>query len=275
MKPAPVNRCGLLPRPPSRYGWAVIIEQAYAIPDLLSARNVLCVQPHYDDNDIGAGGTIARLKQLGARITYLTVTDDLVGVLDDSLSDEEAARALQRDQLAAGELIGVDEQILLGYPDAGKYDYFDLRRDLIEHIRRIRPDFVLTCDPWLPYEFHHDHVLGGRAAADAVCLQAGVRRLPTRPDVDAAYEKYDVTAIALYWTRAANTVVDITAQRQIKHQAIDCYKTQLSAEECAFLHGVLDHKERGWAAGQAFSHGEALKVLRPVHLHCNVDAAGM
>jgi len=252
-----------------------VIEQVHAIPDLLAARNVLCIQPHYDDTDIGAGGTIARLKQLGARITYLTVTDNLVGVLDDSLSDEQATAALQRDQRAAGALIGVDEQILLGYPDAGSYDYFDLRRDLIEHIRRIRPDFVLTCDPWLPYEFHSDHVLCGRAAAAAVCLQAAVRRLQTSPEVDAAYEKYDVTAIALYWTRAPNTVVDISRQREIKHRAIDCYETQLSAEERAFFHGVLEHKERVWAAGRPFSHGEALKVLRPVHLHCNVDAAAM
>jgi hypothetical protein len=30
------------------------------IPDLLRARRLLCVQPHYDDNDIGAGGTLAR-----------------------------------------------------------------------------------------------------------------------------------------------------------------------------------------------------------------------
>ncbi len=252
-----------------------MIEQAFAIPDLLTARNVLCIQPHYDDNDIGIGGTIALLKQRGARITYLTVTDDLIGVLDDSLSDEEAKAALYRDQLEAGALIGVAEQILLGYPDSGKYDYFDLRRDLIEHIRRIRPDFVLTCDPWLPYEFHTDHVTCGRAVADAVCLQAGVRRLKTSPDVDAAYEKYEVTALALYWTRAPNTVIDISQQRQLKHQAIDRYVTQLSDEERAFLHGVLDHKEREWAADKPFSHGEILKVLRPIHLHCNVDAVTM
>ncbi len=37
--------------------------------DLLTARNVLCVQPHYDDNDLGAGGTVARLKSLGATVT--------------------------------------------------------------------------------------------------------------------------------------------------------------------------------------------------------------
>ena len=64
------------------------------IPDLKQARRVLCVQPHYDDNDIGAGGTIASLAAAGADVWYLTATDDLVGVLDASLSDEEARRRL-------------------------------------------------------------------------------------------------------------------------------------------------------------------------------------
>ncbi len=35
------------------------------IPDLSSARRLLCIQPHYDDNDIAAGGTIAALAAAG------------------------------------------------------------------------------------------------------------------------------------------------------------------------------------------------------------------
>jgi LmbE family N-acetylglucosaminyl deacetylase len=35
------------------------IETILPTPDVFSARRVLCVQPHYDDNDIGAGGTLA------------------------------------------------------------------------------------------------------------------------------------------------------------------------------------------------------------------------
>ena len=31
------------------------------VPDLSGARRLLCIQPHYDDNDLGAGGTIAAL----------------------------------------------------------------------------------------------------------------------------------------------------------------------------------------------------------------------
>ncbi|MGB4243748.1 MAG: PIG-L family deacetylase, partial [Dethiobacteria bacterium] len=44
------------------------------IPNLLEAKSLLVVQAHPDDADVGAGATLARLSDAGARITYLTVT---------------------------------------------------------------------------------------------------------------------------------------------------------------------------------------------------------
>ena len=37
----------------------------------------------------------------------------------------------------------------------------------------------------------------------------------------------------------------------------------------------LEAKERQWAADERFSHGEALLVLHPAHLHVNPDADEM
>lgn len=139
-------------------------------PNIFQARRILCVQPHYDDNDIGAGGTLAVLHEKGAEIIYLTVTDDLVGVLNVSLPSEAAAAQLKCEQERAGQFIGVSRHYWLGYPDAGSYDYFDLRRQIIKHIRMLKPDFLFTPDPWLQYEAHRDHIMAGQAAAEAVTL---------------------------------------------------------------------------------------------------------
>ncbi len=128
------------------------------LPDLFQAHTVLAIQPHYDDNDLGAGGTLAALSRAGARVIYLTVTDDQVGVRDPLLPTEDTQIALRRDQTAAGQIIGVAEQVWLGYPDAGPIDYYALRADLIDAIRRLQPDVIFSVDPWLPYEFHQDHV---------------------------------------------------------------------------------------------------------------------
>ena len=243
-----------------------------SVPDLLSARNVLAVQPHYDDNDIAAGGTLAALRERGARLHYVTVTDDLAGVLDASLSDAEATLRLRREQREAGALIGVESQHWLGYADAGAWDAFALRRDLVRLMRMLKPDFVLTCDPWLPYEMHRDHVRCGLAAAEAACLQA-LPRLRSDSEVDASYEPRAISAVAFYWTAAPNTTIDVSAQRERKHSALDCYRAQFREEELRGLHALLERQEREAARATPYRYAETFKVLRPGQLHCNVDAA--
>jgi len=106
----------------------------------------------------------------GAKLFYLTVTDDLSGVVIPDLSREQAVQRLLDNQNQAGALIGVQKQIRLGFPDAGRYDYFLLREKIITQIRSLKPDFLFTVDPWTPYETHNDHIQTGRAAAEAAIL---------------------------------------------------------------------------------------------------------
>lgn len=240
------------------------------IPDLANARRVLCVQPHYDDNDIGAGGTVASLIEAGAEVTYLTVTDDRLGVRD-SVPESEVASLLRREQAMAAKEIGVQHQIWLDFPDGGEYDYFELRRALVREIRRVRPDFVLTCDPWAPYEAHSDHVQVGRATAEAILFQR-FARFRTDPEVDAAHIPYGLDGIAFYFSATPNTVCDIDVGRARKHRALDAYVSQFSDLERQLLHGALEIREREWAKGQVFTFGEAFKVLSPAHLHVSPDA---
>lgn len=240
-----------------------------AIPDLRRAKRILCVQPHYDDNDLSAGGTLAALHDKGTTITYLTVTDDLVGVTDPALPDAEAAARLKSEQEAAGAIIGVSEQHWLGYPDAGHYDYYELRQNIICTIRLLRPDLIFTVDPWLPYEAHQDHIRVGLATAEAVYLQKLVR-LRVDPEVDRNYEPYDITGIVFYNTCSPNLIFNISEYRERKHRAVDVYRTQFSPQDMANLHTHLDFMEREWAMNQDFTHAEALKVLTPEQLHGGV-----
>jgi LmbE family N-acetylglucosaminyl deacetylase len=238
-------------------------------PELREAKRILAIQPHYDDNDIGAGGTLAALAAGGAQVDYLTVTDDLVGVLDAGLTDEEATARLRCEQERAGDEIGVASQHWLGFADAGDYDYYALRSEIIRHIRMLEPDFLFSVDPWLPYESHGDHLKTGRAVTEAALLY-GFARLPTDPEIDRSYRPHELLGIALYFTLKPNQIFDISGFRERKHRAIDAYQTQLSPESLEQIHQGLDFMERAWAAGKAFSHGEALKVLSPSQLHCGL-----
>ena len=244
------------------------IETLIPTPDIFSAKRILCVQPHYDDNDIAAAGILKQLQQKGTKLFYLTVTDDLMGVVDDSLSSGAAAEALKRDQFAAGEIVGVKEQYWLGYPDAGEYNYFDVRRDVLKYIRLIQPDIVLTADPWLTYEAHRDHIQTGLATAEAVMFAGLTKIASSDPTVDSAYEGHDINGIVFYYTREPNTIADITSTWDDKIAAVRCYQAQFEPDDMEMLVMGLDMKSRQVAAGTDFEQGEPLKVLHPQSLHC-------
>src|SRR5918994_3912880 len=95
------------------------IDTILPTPDVFSAKRILCIQPHYDDNDIAAAGVLTQLARNGAELFYLTATDDLMGVVDVTLSDEDAANALKRDQFAAGGNVCGKEEEWLWYLGAG------------------------------------------------------------------------------------------------------------------------------------------------------------
>jgi LmbE family N-acetylglucosaminyl deacetylase len=231
------------------------IETILPTPELFFAKRVLCIQPHYDDNDIGAGGTLARLAQTGAELFYLTVTDDLMGVRDASLSTEAAEEALKRDQFAAGKIIGVKEQYWLGYPDAGEYDYF-----------AVQPDFIFAPDPWLTYEAHRDHIQTGLAAAEAVIFSGLTRIASSDPKVDAAYEGHSIVGVVFYYTREPNEIVNVTSTWETKLSAVKCYEAQFNSDGMDELVMALEFKSR-----QISSTASRSRYCIPVHCIVEYD----
>src|SRR5262245_17230266 len=241
------------------------------VPDLMRARRLLCVQPHYDDNDIGAGGTIAALAEAGAEIHYLTVADDLVGVLDRALPDAEALGRIVADQRRAAEAIGVHTQERLDFPDAGDWDTLALRAAIVRALRRLRPDFVLSVDPWLPREAHRDHTRTGLAVAEA-CLLFGLTRLSSGDAaLDRSFEPYPLSGVGFYFTAAPNAWFDIGATRAKKHRALDAYTAQFDADGLHGLHAAVERAERAQARGRGFEYGEALQLVHPGQLHVGRD----
>jgi LmbE family N-acetylglucosaminyl deacetylase len=237
------------------------------MPNIFEAKRILCVQPHYDDNDIAAGGILMQLAKNGAELIYLTVTNDLMGVADPSLSDKDAAKNLQSDQFAAGKIVGVKEQHWLGYPDAGEYNYFDLRRDILKYIRMLRPDFVFAPDAWLTYEGHRDHIQTGLATVEAVMFAELTKIASSDPEVDSAYEVHDIKGVALYFTREPNYIADITSTWDEKIAAMRCYEAQFDTNGMDRLVTALDLKSQQVAQGQTFARGEPLKVMHSGALH--------
>ena len=159
-----------------------------------SARRLLLVHAHPDDETIGNGVTMARYAAEGARVTLVTCTLGEEGeVLVPQLAHLAADRDDQLGQHRIGELaaameaLGVRDHRFLGgpgrYRDSGmmglptndrpdtfwQADLDEAAGLLVQVIREVRPQVVVTYDEDGGYG-HPDHIQAHRAAMRAVEL---------------------------------------------------------------------------------------------------------
>ena len=148
---------------PGLYADAQTTRQPRGVPD-----RVLTIGAHPDDAEFGAGGTLAAWADAGCEITMLVVTDGSKGSWDTDMTHDRLIDQRRAEQEAAARVIGANEPVMLGHVD-GELEYsMALRAELCLWIRRLRPDVVLTHDPWQRYQLHPDHRVAGIAAIDGV-----------------------------------------------------------------------------------------------------------
>jgi LmbE family N-acetylglucosaminyl deacetylase len=237
------------------------------VPDIRSSKCILCVQPHPDDTDIAIGASIAHLVDNGARVVYVSVTDDAAGLLgpEAELSYEERVATRRREQRAAAEILGVDEVIELGFPDAGRWDTYDARVAIVEAIHQVRPDTVLTVDPWMRYEAHRDHQKAGLAATEAAILYA------FQSVGGATSTDWSIRSVGLFFTENPNTFLDVAARRDAKHRALACHASQWTKESFDELISYDTWRGRQYGSEIGCEYAEALMMIPPSWLHIFPD----
>ena len=128
---------------------------------------ILVFFPHPDDAILFAGGSLARWVQEGHHVTAICCTKGDLGTLDANQGAARVAAIRESELRTANKIVGIQETVVLPFPDGGILDRAELRQELIGCVREHRPDRVLTLDPWVPYEVHPDHEAVGRMAAEA------------------------------------------------------------------------------------------------------------
>jgi LmbE family N-acetylglucosaminyl deacetylase len=218
---------------------------------------LMAILAHPDDESLGVGGTIARYAAAGVEVSLVCATRGERGrhfTNENRPSDEEVGRIREAELRAAARELGIRQVSFLDYLDGelDRADPVEAVRRIVDHLRRVRPQVVVTFDPFGGYG-HPDHVAicqlatAAVAAAAAPELGAGsadqhqVQKLyyfvVARHQWD-AYQAAFKTLIsrvdgeerrAVAWPDwAISTRIDTRDQWETVWRAVRCHQTQLA-----------------------------------------------
>ncbi len=231
-----------------------------AYPKLEDIQSALFIQPHPDDNEIGAGGTMAYLTHQGIPVYGLTVTEGRGG--SKTIEPEELGKIRKIEAQNAMDVLGVVNLGCLGYHDNRPIIHETLVKELVRIIREVKPQAIFTVDPQLPDEMHPVHIQVGRAVQEAY-MRCGQIYYPFEDHAKHA-DAFSPDIIGFYFTADDNTILDISDWMDLKCEAILKHKTQVDRQTLesfkAFYALVAD--------GTDYQYAERLKLLSSVHTHC-------
>ncbi len=233
-------------------------------PDIKEFKKILCVQPHPDDNEIGMGGMIGLLTSQGCRVDYLTVTDGSLGDMGFVPNSENLGEIRKEEAERAGRLLGVEKFFWLNYEDGTLHNVPKLAGEIADILRTEQYDAVFAPDPWLLYEAHEDHIVTGKAVA-----QAGINCSLMKYPKNTQTKPYEIKGIGFYFTASPNTSLNVTEQFEQKFLAMEQHKSQLSVEMLYLYKTYLTLQGQKLSKSQEIFEG--VKLLAPIHLHCFVD----
>jgi LmbE family N-acetylglucosaminyl deacetylase len=241
---------------------------------------LMAVFAHPDDESLGAGGTLAKYASEGVEVAIVTATRGDAGRFHGRRTDDpqhpgpaELARIREAELRAAASELGVNNVSCLDYRD-GQLDRANPREaiaDIAHHLRRHRPDVVITFGPDGAYG-HPDHIAISQfttaamvAAADAHVVSK-LYYMAWPASTWAAYEHAihklvssvdGVERQATPWPDwAITTVIDTRKYWPTVWRAVSCHQSQVAAYE-GLRNLAPEHHEAVWGSQsfyRALSH---------------------
>ncbi len=225
----------------------------------------MSIVAHPDDQDFTISGALAKWAKAGCRVISVLITSGDSGSNDESKGAEykaELANIREAEQLAANEILGIQETVFLRYPDGELVADLKLRKDLTRLIRKHKPDVIVAGDPDARfygngYINHPDHRAAAEAALYAAFPSAGTRLI--FPDLlDEGLEPHNVKRVYLHGAEKPDTWVDISETLDIKIAALKKHVSQTDTHEA-------EKWMREWAKEEGQAQGlecaEAYKVM--------------
>ncbi len=217
---------------------------------------VLAIYAHPDDADVACGGALAYWADRGAEVHVLLCTDGDKGTTDPAVAPAELVRVRSEESTRAAGALGLHPPDRLRYPDGEVCEDDVLRKKLVERIRRVRPDIVLTHDPTAvffgeDYFNHRDHRVVGFAVLDALSPASALPHY--YPEAGPAHQ---VGTALLSGTLEPTVWVDVTAVIDRKVEAVSSHASQFTDGGAWAARAVrLRAEEEGRRAGLELAEG--------------------
>ncbi len=228
----------------------------------------LVITAHPDDAEFLAGGTIAKMCDMGWEVTICVATSGDKGTRDPDVRPQELAAIREAEQRAAAKILGLKQCIFLGYPDGFLMETAELREQIVRMIRALQPDVVITWDGYRPGFNHHDHRTIGRVVRDAL-YPAAHDPLYFSEHIAAGLPAHRTAELLLAGTQDADYHVDIGAYLERKVDAVLCHTSQMDGRSRgeilrAWREATKRDSERRKRSGYAFSESfKRIEFRRP------------
>jgi bacillithiol biosynthesis deacetylase BshB1 len=206
--------------------------------------DVMAFGAHPDDIELYCGGTLIKLVDAGRSVV-------MVDMVRGELSTRGTVETRQEEAVRAAEIIGATARENLGLEDGNVHLCDEAKRKVAEVIRTYRPHMVL-----IPHgeDRHPDHYHTSELVYEGTYV-AGLQRYET----EHVYYRPAKVVYYMGWYEFEPTyIVDITAQRDRKVEAIHAYTTQFTADDDSWEETVLTSSAYHWSLEHRMAHYGAM-----------------
>lgn len=206
---------------------------------MVDQKIIIAVYAHPDDAEFLAGGSLAKWAEEGHQIFAICATNGNLGAKITDITPEELAKIRKTELTNAMKTIGGEMPIFLDFPDGFLRDHTDkLKERLIYWIRKLKPDRVITFDPWKKYQVHPDHIEVGRIASEAATFSCFPMMYPEHMKEGLKSHQPEEIWYMIPIEHKPNRLVDITNTMDKKMKAIFCHQSQVEMMADLFVEGA-------------------------------------
>lgn len=215
-------------------------------------KTILAIGAHPDDIDFSSSGTIAQMVNDGATAYLLILTNGNKGSADPKITREDLFKLRVDEQKKAAKIIGFKDVFFLDHEDTELEANAQLKEEIVQYIRKLRPDIIFGWDPSRFYSkergfvMHTDHRAAGIATLDAI-FPMSRDRLTFQHHEDLGLKSHKVKTIYLINFDDASDYFDISRTFDTKIKAIRAHKSQINATTLKMITNWT--KKRGKEAG--------------------------